>query len=96
MDFQLSNLQLSAIASVSTFPHFDRSKFISIFFLKYDPANSILPYQTLVVLMSNQIKDNVRYLKPAADDKRDKDREEEMRERGEDPDAIQYRESDGS
>jgi hypothetical protein len=51
--------------------------------------------QTLVALLSHTVKDMTRWIRPAADDKKDKDREEDMREKGLDPDSLQYRESDG-
>lgn len=52
--------------------------------------------EVLAVMVSVKVKDMVRYLKPAGDDRKDKEREQEMLERGEDPENIVYNEADGT
>jgi hypothetical protein len=56
----------------------------------YDGEN-----EALVVMVSSTVKDNTRYLRPPADDKKDDERARDMKERGIDPDSIKYNESDG-
>jgi len=59
--------------------------------LIFDAENEVL-----AVMVSTYVKDMVRYLKPAGDDRKQQQREEEMLERGEDPTKIVYNEADGT